>query len=360
MLGGPRRMSRRRSSFIPAFAFFLLSLLLTSRASAQVLTLAQENSLPRLDANGQAVAKRPLFLHPEAINGQDCRDDQRIRFPIQMSGFEPTAVVQIWASTGADCKSAPNRDAEAGMCWRLVDGNLPLQADIAVDVPVRKLVSPTAEETACGSVDLTTVVVQILMFSPADYSSPVATKSLEIFADTIGPDPPRAAVTPGNGRARVDIRSVSGLDTTSSVTAFCERSSSLESCSGTSLLPGRDADPALECGSVVGSTGSVFFTGPLENGANHVVAVAARDAFGNLGPLSSVACTTPSPDAETKVQSLDEPTGCAVTATGARSDAGGGSITLALGIATALLLARARASRGSPQSPMRRRRSFSR
>jgi hypothetical protein len=334
VLGDARRMLHRRS-FIAAFAVFLLSFVASSRASAQSISVAHEASLQRLDASGQPAPKRALFLNPEAINAQDCRDDQRIRLAVEMSGFQANAVVQIWASTGSDCSTATNRESPTAPCWEIVPA-VPLQPTTNVDLPVRALLSPAADDASCGTVDLTMIDVQILMFAPGAYDAPIVAKHVSIIADTIGPEPPRAAISAGNGRARVEIRASNELVSISSMTAYCDRSAAADSCTSTTLVPGSDPpkDPIFECGNVPGSGATTFFTEPLENGASHVVAVAARDAFGNLGPLSTFTCVTPSPDAETQVGSLDEPTGCAVGAIGGSQTGRGGAlaVVVALGL----------------------------
>lgn len=342
MLGRARRMHHRFPTLVAAFATLFLSLVATSRASAQSISIAQETSLARLDASGQPVPKRPVSLNPEGINAQDCRDNQKIRLPVEMSGFEAAAKVEIWASLGADCSSAPNRTPVTGACWSLFPA-VPLQTLVNVDVPVRALLSPTSDETQCGKVDLTKIDVQVLYFAPGNYETAVVSKLVSIVADTVGPEPPRAAVSAGNGRTRIEIAPTGEISDIASTTAYCEKRASPSSCTSTVLVAGAEppSDPAFECGEIVGSTGSTFFTEPLENGTNHVVAVAARDAFGNLGPLSSVTCATPSPDAETKVQGLDEPTGCAVGAI-ARSHSGGGGAASMLVVALGVVLASCR------------------
>lgn len=338
VLCGARRMPYRFSTIIAAFAASFLTLVATSRASAQTIDVAEETSLARLDASGKPIAKRSLSLNPEGINAQDCRDDQKIRLPIEMSGFQANARVEIWASLGADCASAPNRNPTTGACWNLFPA-VPLQPVTNVDVPVRALLSPTKDESQCGKVDLTKIDVQVLYFAPGNDTTADLSKHVTIVADTVGPSPPHAAISGGNGRARIDIAPTGTISDVTSTTAYCEKSASPNACESTTLVPGAEppVDPSFECGSIVGSVGSTFFTDPLENGTNHVVAVAARDAFGNLGPLSSVTCATPSPDAETQVQSLDEP-GCAIGAI-ARSHSRGGGATSMLVVALGVLLA---------------------
>jgi hypothetical protein len=352
VLGGARRMSLRRLPFprsiplVVAFAVVLLLLVaLPSRASAQTITVTQETSLARLDASGQQIAKRPVSLNPEAINARDCREGQRIRFPVVMTGFQPHAVVQVWASTGSDCAIPMNRAGDAAPCWSVVP-SVPIQANVMVDVPVRALLSPTADETACGTVDLTTIDVQVLMFSNADADTAIVSKHVTIVADTVGPEPPTASIFAGNGRARVEVRALGGgIQSIAGVKAYCEKSAAPNACVAAGLVPRDEPDPTKECGSVVGSTGSTFFTDPLGNGENHAVAVAAMDAFGNVGPLSTIACTVPSPDAETKVQSLEEPTGCAIGAATRRARGGAFAAFALLGASVLAIARRRRAAR---------------
>src|SRR5690606_31547047 len=124
------------------------------------IDVVNEASLARFDANGSQVVKRPLFLNPEAINGQDCRDDQRIRLPVELSDFYPHSLVEIWASTHADCRGAENRtEDDHAACWR-VGGPVALQPLIHVDLPVRAILSPAADASVCGNVDLTSIHVQ--------------------------------------------------------------------------------------------------------------------------------------------------------------------------------------------------------
>lgn len=339
-------MHHRSPTLVAAFAALFLSLVATSRASAQTISIANEAALARLDASGQQIQKRPVSLHPEAINAQDCRDDQRIRLPVEMTGFQANAMVEIWASLGADCSIAPNRAPVTGSCWSLFP-TVPLQTVTNVDVPVRALISPASDESQCGKVDLTTIDLQILYFAPGNYETAVVSKHLSIVADTVGPQPPRAAISGGNGRARVELLPTGRISDINSTTAYCEKSASPTACTSTVLVAGAEppADPSFECGRIIGNAGATFFTEPLENGTSHVVGIAARDGFDNLGPLSSVTCATPSPDAETKVQGLDEPTGCALSPRGAigGSHRGSGTAVLVLVAGIAVVLGRRRA-----------------
>ena len=69
---------------------------------------------------------------------------------------------------------------------------------------------------------------------------------------------------------------------------------------GNPVLPTTEFNEKYECGSITGNTGTSVRAAsiagnPLVNGTRYAVAVAATDAFGNVGPLSPVICEVPAP-----------------------------------------------------------------
>jgi MYXO-CTERM domain-containing protein len=210
-------MSRLAAIFVTLAALFFVR-----AASAQTITVFQEQSLPRLDKDGKQVQKRPQNLTPEAINLQDCVDDQRIRLPLQLSGFVAEASIQVWASiAGQECKAQTARAGGVQTCWRVVDTDVPLQLTTQVDIPVRRIISgvnppfsatqPNATAGACGRVNLTNVAIHLLYFAPGNPSEPTVSKTLTIQADTVGPNPPSGLrALPGNTRISVSWTAISG------------------------------------------------------------------------------------------------------------------------------------------------------
>jgi hypothetical protein len=65
-------------------------------------------------------------------------------------------------------------------------------------------------------------------------------------------------------------------------------------CSSASLLAGDSPPSGFDCGSTTGGDNEAE-TSPLTNGIAYTVAVAGRDTFYNVGPLSSTVCETPEP-----------------------------------------------------------------
>ncbi|MDF2692014.1 MAG: hypothetical protein K0S65_397, partial [Labilithrix sp.] len=139
----------RRVLLTSALAIAILACL-PSLARADI-TVYQETSLPRVDAEGKSVNKRALALKPEGVSHQDCLDDIRIRFPLQLSGFEPNGQLQVWAGTG-DCKPQTSRQTATAICWQIAP-NVPLQLNTTVDIPVRNIMSGAPPNAALQPVN---------------------------------------------------------------------------------------------------------------------------------------------------------------------------------------------------------------
>jgi hypothetical protein len=204
-----------------AALFASLATLFTASASAQAITIVQEASLPRLDKDGNQIGKRALQLTPEAVSLQDCVDDQKIRFPLQMSGFVANASVQAWASNGAECTSALARAGASKQCWRILDSEIPLTPVQNVDIPVRAIMAGAFPNTAqqadpsakgtCGKINLSTISVRFLYFAPGNQSDAVSEKTIGVIVDTVGPTPPSGlSAKPGDTRIQVTWVNISG------------------------------------------------------------------------------------------------------------------------------------------------------
>jgi hypothetical protein len=218
-----------------ALAVIASLLLYVSPARAQAtINVANEASLPRLNAQGTQIQKRDRNLNPEAVNFQDCKDDQRIRFTLQMAGFVPDAVIQVWAANGGvDCGVNTNRSGAAQQCWQ-VSENVPLQQLVNVDIPVRRIMSgvapftalqPNSTESACGQINLANLAVQFLYFAPGNQNAPASKKDVAVTVDTVGPRPPTGLKTqPGNTRVFITWDNISGeggVTALTAVRAYC-------------------------------------------------------------------------------------------------------------------------------------------
>lgn len=356
------RLLRRAVLCFAAPTAFVVSL--PAVAHAQSISVYQEQSLPRVDADGELVSKRPIALKPEGVNYQDCVDDLRIRFPLQLQGFEGNASLEAWAGLGgADCKQQQNRSGINATCWKL-GPNIGLTTNPTVDIPVRAIMAgappfrpaePVADESVCGQIDLVTISVQFLYFSPGQLATPTMSKDLAVEVDTVGPAPPTGLRTlPGDGRITVQWDNISGeggLSVLTGVRVYCDpagggasaeagasapepvceevpnepgpdgedagtsivcedaggggpattcASPNLAPGGGVHIVPDAKFNAEYGCGSIAGNTGTSAVATtlrgkPLSNATTYAVAVAATDAFDNVGPLSDPICEYPEP-----------------------------------------------------------------
>lgn len=212
--------------------------LLAGPADAQVpatggvtITVFQEQSLPRLTSTGATVTKRPLTQEPEGVSLQDCLDDQRIAFPLQLTGQQAQATLEAWAGlAGVDCGVQNNRQGTTRLCWKIDDG-IALEPTPRPAISVRRILSgvvdpitPDSSANICGKVNLTTISVQFLYFAPGQLATPATKKDLQVRTDTVGPDAPGGVeVLPGNTRIRISFGGLGegGLTQYTGVRAYC-------------------------------------------------------------------------------------------------------------------------------------------
>lgn len=273
-------------------------------ASAQSIGVVNENSLPRLDKDKRIVQKRSLTLTPEAVNLQDCIDDQLIRFTLQMSGFEANASVQVWASnSGQDCKAETARGGGVQTCWRAFPTDIALQTTVDVDIPVRSIMAgappfsaqnPNATAEACGQVNLSTISVHFLYFAPGNLSQAAQAKTLGITVDTVGPKPPSGLkALPGDTRIQVswvnisggsgDASATGGLTELTGVKVYCDVAGTGPSTSTPQSPPACRDEPV---------DASVDDSGDAAPDAATTVRV-CEDGGATSAPATTSGCTTP-------------------------------------------------------------------
>lgn len=363
-----RRMNiRSRGSLLIPLATALPLLALPGSAAAQSVTIVGRTSLPRLDRNSVNMPKRPLPLRPEGVNSQDCLDDQRIRVPLQLVGFEANAVLEAWASVaGVDCSAQANRLGNRAVCWRIHDA-IPLQPDVTADIRVRRLLAGavsastgemSAELRACTQLDLTTLRMQFLYFAPGQPVTPVSQSSIDIEVDTIGNPPPQEPkIYAGDTSVELQWRQSADVGNTG-IHVYCARLLPVAgdfSCSSPSLPPDTVLDPSskanLRCGMIVGSSsrsivGSTADGRPLENGVIYGFGLASVDGFGNVGPLSPTLCGSPRAGATVPSQNENhDGSGCSASPTGKPLRRPGGAVALGMMLTLASAFARRRVAR---------------
>jgi len=335
------------------------------------LRLPGAPSLARVDASGVVVPKRPLALHPDGINGNDCRADQRIRVALELGGgFEANATLGVWASlAGTDCSSQSARQGAHAACWSVVDA-VPLQRASTLDVPVRRILEGALGPSAggadpgvlCSSVERTALTLHALYFQPGFPEAAVST-SVEVLADTKPlPAPDGVRLLPGNEAFEAAWTSVGGgpVVEVASSHVYCTRSgapSDPTRCEPGPLGGGGVLDEATAArlavgrGTTSGVVVDVVPAGqPVENDVTYACAIALEDAFGNVGPASAPSCVTPNAGAVLPGQAAasdEDDGGCSVASPSSRGSRAGRPGRGALGLASAVaLLALAVVTRG--------------
>lgn len=190
------------------------------------VTIANPDSLPRVDANGNRITKRQ-YATPEGISLQDCRDNLRIQFGLTLTGFGNSDNMEVWATdqTGADCTVPTARSGATQTCYRLdvPFGRLQFQT---VDVPIKKLIvglpGATIPSDGCRRVNSYTFTVYFLVLRGTDTAGS-AKKSL--VTDTQGPKAlANVRVLPGDGSFTIswDSQGEGGADDITGAQAFCD------------------------------------------------------------------------------------------------------------------------------------------
>lgn len=350
----------RRLPYALALAFpsvlVLVVLFAPGLAHAQQVAIFQRESLPRTDPEGNQLQKRPLTLNPEGVSYQDCKDDQRIRFTISLSGFATNGVFEVWAGlSGNKCAEQQVRTGANPTCWRVTSG-IPLQINTQINIPVRTIMQgaqdPKATDTSdaiCGRIDLTNISLNFQYYAPGQLATPAANETVDIKVDTIGP-PALTGVTvlPGSTRLHVAWTAVGegGVQDLTGVSVYCAPTAGggdaaatetvcndpivtsdggdaevvtedagctqvpaddstcssdafrATSDASTTVIPDDDFDERFLCGRLAGNTGAgvtaeAIGGQPLVNDTRYAVAIAATDSFGNRGALSSPNCARP-------------------------------------------------------------------
>lgn len=222
--------SSRLGLLLGAALGLLLFVLAPRSAFAQTVTIYQKQVLPRVDAKGQLVAKRPIAQNPEGVNLQDCRDDQRIRFPLQLAGYQAGDVMEVWATdAGGDCSQPTARSGGTQTCYKL-NANVPLTPNPLVDIPVKSIIAgrdPSAlDATGCRRLQAkTSIDVQFLLFRGGNTGTATAKDDAPINVKTLGP----AALTgvralPGDTHITIswDLVGEGGVADVVGVRAYCD------------------------------------------------------------------------------------------------------------------------------------------
>ncbi|MFO0658512.1 MAG: hypothetical protein U0165_01570 [Polyangiaceae bacterium] len=206
-----------------------LATLTTSTAQAQTVTLT-ESGITR------NVKFRSQDYNPNWISYQDCVDDAIIYFPVSLTGFNSSTVLEIWAGAGTDCTDTTNRTSTNALCWQVGALGTIVQNPSPLPVKVRDIVGRhlgsgggvgTGTRDDCDNATQTSEGPDAvtLYFMPISSSSYVGTGVQYTGAkvDTKPPVPPTAvSLGIGEGLLKVSWPQSAGPDIFE-VRLFCDR-----------------------------------------------------------------------------------------------------------------------------------------
>jgi hypothetical protein len=81
---------------------------------------------------------RPQNLNPLGISYEDCIQDQTLQFEVQVSGFDGSENLEVWATRSGDCTADTTRGqgAATATCWKVSDGIVGKVMETSQTVPI--------------------------------------------------------------------------------------------------------------------------------------------------------------------------------------------------------------------------------
>ncbi|WP_437736268.1 hypothetical protein [Sorangium sp. So ce1335] len=244
---------------------------------------------------------------PLWISRQDCLDDNDLAFTLTLQDFSTNDTLAVWVSESLDCTLYSNRDT--GTRCRQVLSVSNLDETMPITLSVKEIAAALGAEE-CNSTRTSTgavpVTIYFMRLQSLDADATDVAKWDQTRMDLQGPLPPGdIEARSGDGRLLVDFTPNDDEDV-QGYYFFCEEGGQSSAgaggegtaggagdsgCQASRLVPGEIPNLDDQCGKV-GRAGSGSAE-DLTNGRSYVVGVAAYDGVGNAGPLSALACGTP-------------------------------------------------------------------
>lgn len=295
----------------------LLSSLLPATAMAEPSVSISPYSVTR---DHQQNAGRVLTRQ---ISREDCLTEDSFSFALELKQYEGYEL-DLWAGTACDTTSA--RQPSTGTCWKL-SGVQPQSESVSVRVGVRDLLSGRTNGNVPGNgtssdvpaCELTSAVLApqvLLMYALLlDANGDAVASATWESTYKLVPPPPLGIVSVASGdrQLSVELSPFVSDQTFDGVELFCDPAQNdpdaaanaetttndagvfVAACSPSAeLVPGADAASLqhLRCGNASRNTLTAV-ADDLVNGVSYNIAVASVDTYGNVGPLSQVACQVP-------------------------------------------------------------------
>lgn len=278
-----------------------LALLLAPHGARADSIAVQENNIEFDRSYTRTDAELPAY-----ISLRDCEDDVTISFPVNIDAA--TRELVVWVGPRA-CSTPDDRDRSD--CVEALAQEVNSQTTV-VEIKTQKLLEGKLAGKSCAEAQSRDDAEQItLMFAltdstgePSDANGERVT--LNMWHDLRGPDGPTITkATPGEGKIVVywdplEVTSLTGYElycaeegSTPDMDAGLGQGGQQGTSECTSALVPSAVPTGELCGEVAGQTATKGNAKHLANNTTYAVGVAAVDAVGNRGVLSSVLCATP-------------------------------------------------------------------
>ena len=260
------------------------------------------------------------------INFADCNADDPLTLTLTLQEYQEYAL-EVWAGTA--CDALTNRLGPTATCWRVYTAQPTSETHLA-EIRIRDLLlgrtqaglgselEQLPDSAACESVTKATAPQMLTVFAMLiDESARVVASATwkATYRLNGSPSPARVSASSGDRQLLVDFSyegsPMLGDQFISSFELFCDpppndpnavaHAATLDDAGmppecpvSSELVPGASAAALqhLRCGSASQVTLRGTADG-LVNGISYNVAVASVDTFGNVGPLSPLACQVP-------------------------------------------------------------------
>ncbi|HYQ40618.1 MAG TPA: hypothetical protein VER11_01575 [Polyangiaceae bacterium] len=300
------------------------------------------------------------------INSADCLANDSVRMALELKGYE-NFELEVWAGDGCDTRTNRTPSATA-TCW-LVHSEQPRDALTTLELGVRDFLrgrtraeddatdaGASMGDPACESsspVIAPQILTAYVMLVDANADVAAAANWKATYRLRGSPPPTLLSVESGDRR----LAATFSLDATdqffSGVQLFCDPAPDdpnaastaqvmtddagalVPTCSPSAeLVPGAPATTLqhLRCGSAPKGAPTAVADGLL-NGVSYNIAAASVDTYGNVGPLSGVACQVP--QAQEKASNVDAQA-CSFTGTSRdRRESHGAALTCVIALGAA-------------------------
>ncbi len=341
-----------------------------------------------VNADAPGENPHPAGVLANALNLEDCAADLHYELQLGISAPSPSYWLEAWVGT-QDCSQLTNRQTSAtSVCWPVAQAQEALANPFVLDVRMQDIASgafspthpvayaATTDPSVCERQTQTAATpLTLYMFFVDGASNPVGTvQQYPITFDTrAGNVPGPISVASEDDSVTIAIPPTTDPDT-QGYNVYCdpppgsEAASepaaatgdagtgdsgvpSPEGCSASSVFAAPDAGAATGiaakylCAQGTATQTSIKVNG-LKPGVPYDIAVAATDAVANVGPLSNVACATPS-SSPSSSSSAAGGVSCAVENAGSPSGTGGLCAVMAASL-VGLARKRRRSSRRHP------------